>query len=548
MLPPIRAVSGAVAPVVQSEAAVVSETLSSLVAAPDAAVALSMAASAGVEGKLNMLLIAARARMVDSLFAAIDAISAALNTPQKQGETTIAFALRLADSIGELTPTQLDNVQQQVNAQVKALPLPLIAQALQEPTGPAAAQVVAYLEVVKYKERDLATKAVVGSYGLNDGQPDAPVAAEMRPQAMKQMDAPTINLSVGQIVAGKAMSLSADAVGTLKTPPTPAADPALSTQAPEVGPEKAEGAGVVVPPGAAVTGEAKDAKVAAAVLLPIAAAVPNEATTSPIPVKVSLPPQTDLSAQPQPVAQASVPRQIQQIEAAVQEGLKVVVHLAIEVAGPELLQIMAQGEPLADKVVAQALVADMMDSVTLQFLPQTAAPDPTKAPAVALASASTSQPILASEELSQTGRAVLPASEPPAPSAVPLAAAQMQAVVVPVVGVPFAIAQYLPTHEIVAEREDIFIDSVDPVDDEKQGQGQPGGQAEDDAANGEEPDDQAPARTISLASEDDGDGIAAEEAPKASVEPKQLALPASVPLEPLRDRAYDLYQRMVGWD
>ena len=108
--------------------------------------------------------------------------------------------------------------------------------------------------------------------------------------------------------------------------------------------------------------------------------------------------------------------------------------------------------------------------------------------------------------------------------------------------------QYLPTHEIVDEREDIFIDSVDPVDDEKQGQGQPGGQAEDDATNGEEPDDQAPARTISLAAEDDGDGIAAQEAPKASVEPKQLALPASVPVEPLRDRAYDLYQRMVGWD
>lgn len=75
MLPPVAAVSSASPVAPQREVAVVTEMLSGLSAEPDAAVALSLAASAGVEGKLNILLLNARARMLDSLFAVIDAVS-----------------------------------------------------------------------------------------------------------------------------------------------------------------------------------------------------------------------------------------------------------------------------------------------------------------------------------------------------------------------------------------------------------------------------------------------------------------------------------------
>ncbi|WP_146260096.1 hypothetical protein [Rhizobium tubonense] len=553
MLPPIRAVSSVAAPAAQTEASVVSEALSSLASEPDAAVALSIAMSAGVEGKLNMLLIAARERMVESLFAAVDAVSAALNLPQEPGETNSAFALRLADTISNLTPSQLGNVQQQVNTAVKTLPLPLIARALHDPTGVAAAQVVAYLEVVRYKDRDLATKAVVSSYGLNDGNPEASIATKSEPQAAKQIGGTTINSMLGQISSEEAPALPGGIGAPLKASPAPVVNAATS---PGQGSETTSRQ-VLAPlgiPSQAPTdaGEPRNAKSPVVVAIQSnAISVAGEASASLIQGKLPVQAQTSMEARAQPpqAVQASVPRQIQQIEADIQEGLKVVVSLAIDAAGPDILQIMAQGEPLADKVVAQALVADMMDSVTLQSLSQADLPDPAVAPVATASPTSVAQPLPVDEKLAQVNLASTPAEGPPPPTAAPLAAMQMQPSAMSVVGVPFAIAQYLPTNEIVDEREDIFIDRVDPVDDEKHGQGQAGQPEEHEEAEGDEQTLQAADHAAEPSAEDatGNDGVVVE-ALKVPTEPAQLALPASPPREPLRDHAFDLYQRMVGWE
>jgi hypothetical protein len=258
-----------------------------------------------------------------------------------------------------------------------------------------------------------------------------------------------------------------------------------------------------------------------------------------------------INSNPTQAAQAFAPRQIQQIEADLQDGLKVVVNLVIEAAGPELLQIMAQGEPLADKVLAQALVADMMDGMELQIQPSAIAPD-NKTPASLPASMAALQPTMADEVVAQsTAFSTRPADAAPGPATITLAAAQMQAIAISAVGVPFAIAQYLPASVVVDDREDIFVDRVDPVDGEKHGKGQADEQEEEDQAQagGDEPKREPPDQPVKSSSEvgsEDADAVSNRLL--AGTDGSQLALPRPGPLPTLRDHAHDLYQRMVGWE
>jgi hypothetical protein len=550
VLPPIQAISSVAAPLAQSDVAAISQALSSLASEPDAAVALSMAVSAGVEGKLNMLLLAARERMVDSLFAVIDVVSAALNTPQEPGETNTAFALRLADGTTDLTPSELGNVQQQVNAQVKTLPLQLIAQALHDPAGAAAAQVVAYLEVSSYKDRDLATKAVVNSYGLNDGNPEAPIAATPLKQASAAISvlAPNTSPSVGAPTGQQIPSDRALLQATV--PPAPSENSAASGRMGGV-PQQIGVAGQPAPPRQGTeAGRPIDTRPGiVSPIAPEAGLAPPE--VSAILFKLDAGPTQPVNSNPTQAAQAFAPRQIQQIEANIQDGLKVVINLVIDTAGPELLQIMAQGEPLANKVLAQALVANMMDSIELQTQPPAIALD-SKTPASIPVSMATLQPTLVEEVAQTSALSSRPADAAPAPAPIPLAAAQVQAIVIPVVGVPFAIAQYLPTSVVVDDREDIFVDRVDPVDGEKHGKGHADQQQEEEEgqaeAGGDEPKHEPRDQPVSSSSDVGSLDAAASNRLPASTEGPQLALPRSHALPPLQDHAHELYQRMAGWE
>lgn len=127
--------------------------------------------NSSVAGKLSILLLAVRARMVDALLDVLSATSEALAIPREDDETDLAFASRLAAAIEKLPPAKIEKVERQLAMQGHAVPLRLLAEALRNPAGPEAARIATYLETIHYKDRDLAARAVVRSYGQNDASP-----------------------------------------------------------------------------------------------------------------------------------------------------------------------------------------------------------------------------------------------------------------------------------------------------------------------------------------------------------------------------------------
>ncbi len=130
--------------------------------------------NSAIAGKLNVLLLAVRVRMVEALLDVLDSSGDALAAPRGEDETPLAFASRLADAIEKLPPAKIEAVERQLAAQGQAIPLRLLAEALKNPAGPEAARIAAYLEATRSKDGDQATRAVVRSYGQNDGSPARP--------------------------------------------------------------------------------------------------------------------------------------------------------------------------------------------------------------------------------------------------------------------------------------------------------------------------------------------------------------------------------------
>jgi hypothetical protein len=128
--------------------------------------------------KLNILLLAVRVRMVEALLDVLNATGSALSQPRDDDEPELAFAARLADAIQKLPAGKIEAIERQLAAQGHSIPLRLLAEALKNPAGPEAARIAAYLETIRYKDRDLATRAVVRSYGQNDA---SPARQEQRP-------------------------------------------------------------------------------------------------------------------------------------------------------------------------------------------------------------------------------------------------------------------------------------------------------------------------------------------------------------------------------
>ncbi|WP_064711876.1 hypothetical protein [Rhizobium bangladeshense] len=180
MLTPVRAASNASFSSQGQTAAIVAGGLGPSVIAPAPVNAVEAAdLNPAIAGKLNILLLAARERMVEALFDVIDAAGHSISLDRGEDESNLAFAARLADAIRGLPSARIDEAERQLSAQGHSLPLRMIAAALKNPTGPEAARIVAYLEIVRYRDRDLAARAVVRSYGQNDA---SPMRAETRPE------------------------------------------------------------------------------------------------------------------------------------------------------------------------------------------------------------------------------------------------------------------------------------------------------------------------------------------------------------------------------
>ncbi|MBY5662866.1 hypothetical protein [Rhizobium leguminosarum] len=186
MLTPVRAASNASFSSQGQAAAIVASGIGQSVIAPAPVNAVEAAdLNSAIAGKLNILLLAARERMVEALFDVIDAAGRSISLDRGEDESNLAFASRLADAIRRLPAARIDEVERQLTAQGHGLPLRTIAEALKNPTGPEAARIVAYLEIVRYKDRDLAARAVMRSYRQNDA---SPMRAEARPEIQLHED------------------------------------------------------------------------------------------------------------------------------------------------------------------------------------------------------------------------------------------------------------------------------------------------------------------------------------------------------------------------
>ncbi|ARM86463.1 hypothetical protein RHEC894_CH00101 [Rhizobium sp. CIAT894] len=180
MLTPVRAASNASFSSQGQTAAIVAGSIGRSVIAPAPVNPVEAAdLNSAIAGKLNILLLAARERMVEALFDVIDAAGRSISLDRGEDETNLAFASRLADAIRGLPAARIDEIERQLAGEGHSLPLRMIAEALKNPAGPQAARVVAYLEIVRYKDRDLAARAVVRSYGQNDA---SPMRTEARPE------------------------------------------------------------------------------------------------------------------------------------------------------------------------------------------------------------------------------------------------------------------------------------------------------------------------------------------------------------------------------
>ena len=529
MLPPVAAISGPSPIAPPREVAVVAEAMGGLAAEPDGAVALALAVSSGVEGKLNMLLINARERMLDSLFAVIDAVSQSLVLPQDAGESNASYALRLADTVVNLPAKQTAALQQQLTAQGQTAPLSLVAAALRDPTSTQAAQLIAYLEVVRYKDRDLATKSVLASYGQNDGSTKPETAAAALPTRTIQGQATTAaNLTAVPQRSLPAATVPATNAGSASTTalPTDAAKPSVPASTVETAPK--------YPAGPSPTTQENYPSVSPAQpLVKPAAAAPTQPLQAASP-NVGAAGASEVPGVPGSTPDETTPRVILQIRSDIQDGLKAVFDQLVQATGTELLQTMAEAEPLADKIIAQALIADMIDGTELNNLQM-----PDGGNAAATANAAAAKPLAAivvNETDAQPGAInQLPAD---APESAQTMAQQQAPVVPPGLAVGFVTTPYAPFEDVVKNKDPSRIDRVDAVDDEEH---EGPGHQKQDAEPEDEQETSAEEALEMLEAEPDAASKPAQEPPASRS--SMIALPRPT-AEPLPNPGYNLYEHM----
>ncbi|MDL2410358.1 hypothetical protein PY650_33120 [Rhizobium calliandrae] len=548
MLSPVSPVS-ALSTALEKPAVATAETSGVQTAATPLAV-LSSAMNASVEGKLNLLLVAARERMFNSLMSAINDASLALNVSRQPDESNAALAQRLADTIRSLPPQQLAVAQKLLDTQAKLpIPLPLIAEALANPDGPEAVQIAVSLEGALTQEPDAVLKAVVNSYEQNAGQTETvgpqepvptqsapvPTAATMAPSAVAAQapgETPTTPAQ-GQAVLAPAAALDPDVVSNLETALAPQTTP--NQQSAPI----AQALGALL-----VDANVREIVHPQNVIPARENSLPAGAGSRAVPAETKLP--TEIALIRSPVTPPPVPRDLQQIRADIKEGLQVVIRSPIEVAGSELLQIIENSTTLVERVVAQALAANAADQGEVQLLPQT----PNDEAVRNLAAVMASQNFVPPEETSNasTAAAALLGKSSTTTLAAPATntpeAAEQMGMPVPLQGIPFAIAQYLPAALPVNEEELEQVDRVDPTDDEEHEQGQDGEAARDES----EDESQSTEAHQPTAETPDAADTQAASSNHAVAAPKPLALPTPAPRDPLHDHAFDFYRRMAGWE
>lgn len=243
---------------------------------------------------------------------------------------------------------------------------------------------------------------------------------------------------------------------------------------------------------------------------------------------------TEIALIRSPLTPPSVPRDIQQIQADIKQGLQVVIGPPAMATSSDLEQIISNPASSVEKIIAQALTANAA-------MPPPSQPAVVNENARSLASA---VPVSLTDQLEAPATAL--SGRPQLSSAAPMGmyeAAEQAGLSAPLpLGVPFAVANYLPADVPVKTGESKLLNRVDPVDDEE------GGGARDEETAHQQDQDEAQAEEASQKAEETSDEADARLVPTLDeAVPDHLALPQPS-RDPLHDHAFDFYRRMVAWE
>ncbi len=126
--------------------------------------------NAAIAGRLNLLLLTGQERMSDNLAILVNLLGSRLGMERADGETLSAYAGRLVQALGDLTPQMRQSIQRQLSQMFGGLQLRTLMEAFRNPVGPEAATLSIYLELYRVKDKDLAARTVVTSYRQNAGE------------------------------------------------------------------------------------------------------------------------------------------------------------------------------------------------------------------------------------------------------------------------------------------------------------------------------------------------------------------------------------------
>ncbi|MBX4864311.1 hypothetical protein G9X64_11990 [Rhizobium sophorae] len=511
MLTPVRAASNASFSSQGQTAAIVAGGIGHSVIAPAPVNAVEAAdLNSAIAGKLNILLLAARERMVEALFDVIDAAGRSISLDRGEDESNLAFASRLADAIRRLPAARIDEVERQLTEQGHSVPLRTIAEALKNPTGPEAARIVAYLEIVRYKDRDLAARAVVRSYGQNDA---SPMRAEARPEIQLHED--SLPAAIRQ--SADKLPMPADSLIEVATPVT--VEEAVIAEAVEAAdPEMPKG-----------ENRAQSAPATAKEIAPEKFASQEIETAQPLPTEAAAadetpePPVIQPSATPEKVDPV-IPRNWAGIVASMTEEVSEIIATIIREQDVEtvLEDVPVEAAVEIDTILDDAVISDATETLTRQPAEFTA-PDARQSAAlrpsqmdIETVAAAVRQP----KEISAQPQ-LMPVPETAEASYVPLVARMPEGLAY--TQLPYQFAKDTPSKEKAGETHHQHQHHRDDAQQDEQ-QAQSGGEdAEPDAEETVATPERRTPRMI-------------------DTEPSAYQPGAAA------DPVYALYQRMVGWE
>jgi hypothetical protein len=542
MLSPVRAASSSSFPSQGSTSALsASDIVRSVTAVAPVNQVESPDLTSGATAKLNILLLAVRARMVEALLNVLTATGEALSQPRDDNEPDLVFASRLADAIQKLPAAKIEFIERQLAAQGHTIPLRLLAEALQNPAGPAATRIAAYLEAIGTRDRDLATRAVLKSYSQNDGSPARP---EQRPEISLHRDtvtsAPRATTAAPEN-AGARNTATPAAGGTTGHGSEVTAQAAVADEAPMVA--------------VAERAEPKAAMTAASATLSTdeAAETPATAEASVLPADVDT---TEVAAEPaitgDTKADPIIPKSWVGIPASLSKDETDMIVVIIRDQQTEVLLEAAEVEPAVDidVLLDDTLIADIPDNLKRpaeQMLPTTgltkplaaqAAPSPLEAVA---AQAAARQRVQADTDTPLAARQMIDATYAPVLMKV-------------IEGVPYAPQPYDFAKDETDDAGSREMNREDHNGNIDQGDENEDAARDSDGQDGADEPEMREEQALAAGDSEEAAFMAAQQSAIAAPMLDEagdpiLMLPGpGLPMAPASDEAYARYRRMVGWE